>query len=95
MVYIDYGNYESVSFNETRDMTLTFAELPRQSVTGRLSRIDYSSPFDKKHEEKFKAMCLNQNFIAQFTSRQVAEDVWQVELYHITGDFTKNIFEAT
>lgn len=88
VTYFDYGNDETVSETNTRKDT-SFTSLPRQSIKCQLNRIDYSKSIEHTLHEKFRTMCLNNTFTAQFVSQcDPSSYSWSVELFHPSGKCT-------
>ncbi|KAF8893956.1 hypothetical protein BD779DRAFT_1504456 [Infundibulicybe gibba] len=73
VVFIDYGNQDTVAFSNIRPLDPKFRSLPGQAQEARLSFIKLVGPESDYHQEavdRFRALCENRKLVANIDHRE-------------------------
>ncbi|KAF8313103.1 transcription factor [Clavulina sp. PMI_390] len=73
LVFIDYGNYETVAFSHIRPLDPKFRSLPGQAHEARLSFVSVIGKSSEYHDEavdRFRSLCMDRKLIAIVDHRE-------------------------
>ena len=73
VIFIDYGNEETVSYSDIRNLDDKFKTMPPQAIPAKLSFVNLLSidhEYGQESLDRFKELCLGRNLVAKIDAKE-------------------------